>query len=135
MTEWHTITGRFTEDEKRILDKLRDKYGLNYNQSLKIGIEILARFIAMAEFYVTADDKTIKKISKIGKKLTKNLEAEINEALKTIPVKDQEEQLEKLSAGIAKVLSQADNIFDKNRKRGRKPLKRKRGRPKDTGKT
>ncbi len=134
MTEWHTITGRFTEDEKRILDKLRDKYDLNYNQSLKNGIEILARLIAMSELYATTDNKIIKRIRKIGNKYTKNLEAEINEVLKTIPVKDQEEQLEKLSAGIAKVFSQADNIFDKNRKRGRKPLKRKRGRPKDTGK-
>jgi hypothetical protein len=134
MTEWHTIPAKFTSDEKRILDKLRDVYGLNYNQSLKGGVELLARLIAIAEFYVTSDSETIKKINTVGNKHTKSLEIEINEALSTIPIEEQEAQFEKLAYGIAKIFSQADNIFVKNRKRGRKSLKRKRGRPKDTGK-
>ena len=135
MTEWHTIPAKFSTDEKRILDKLHDQYDLNYNQSLKSGLEILARIIGSSEVYVTIDSKTLKKISKIVEKHTKKMEAEVQNILKTIPIKEQEEQFEKLSSGIAKVFSQADNVFVKNRKRGRKSLNRKRGRPKDTGKT
>jgi hypothetical protein len=135
MTEWNRITANFTSDEKRVLDKLRDKYGLNYNQSLKGGVEILARFIAIAEVYVTTNSKTMKKIKKIGNKHTKNLETEVQEAMSTMPIKEQEEQSEKLADGITKIISQANNIFIKNRKRGRKSVKRKRGRPKNLGKT
>lgn len=135
MTEWHTIPAKFTSEEKRILDKLHDVYGLNYNQSLKRGIEIVARLIAMSEFYVTINSKTLKEINKIGKKYTKLFEDDVQKALIAIPVSEQEAQFEKLSAGIGKIWFQADNIFVKNRKLGRKPLKRKRGRQTDTGKT
>lgn len=135
MTEWHTIPAKFTSEEKRILDKLRDDYGLNYNQSLKRGIEMVARLIAMSEFYVTINSKTLKEINKIGKKYAKLFEADVQKALMAIPVSEQEAQFEKLSTGIAKIWFQADNIFVKNRKLGRKPLKRKRGRQADTGKT
>lgn len=134
MTEWHTIPAKFTSEEKKILDKLRDVYGLNYNQSLKRGIEMVARLIAMSEFYVTINSKTLKEINKIGKKYTKLFEADVQKALMAIPVLEQEAQFEKLSAGIGKIWFQADNIFVKNRKLGRKPLKRKRGRQADTGK-
>jgi|CXWL01.1.fsa_nt_gi hypothetical protein len=135
MTEWHTISAKFTSEEKRILDKLHDVYGLNHSQSLKGGVNMLARLIAMSEFYVTIDSKTIKKINTIGKKYTKNFEADVKEILGAMPISEQEAQFEKLSAGIGKILFQADNIFVKNRKLGRKPLKRKRGRQTDTGKT
>lgn len=135
MTKWHTIPAKFTSEEKRILDKLRDKYGLSHNQSLKRGVEILARLIAMSEYFVTTDSKAIKKISKINKRYSKIIEAEAQEVLKKIPLKEQEEQYKQLEEGVAKIWSKADNIFVKNRKRGRRSLKRKRGRPADTGKT
>ena len=135
MATWHTISAKFTSEEKRILDKLHDVYGLNHSQSLKGGVNMFARLIAMSEFYVTIDSKTIKKINKIGKKYTKLFEADVQKILEAIPVSEQEAQLEKLSTGIGKIWFQADNIFVKNRKLGRKPLKRKRGRQTDTGKT
>lgn len=133
MTKWHTISAKFTTEEKRILDKLRDKYGLSHNQSLKRGVEILARFIAISEYFVTTDSKTIKKISKINKRYSKIIEVEAQEVLKKIPLKEQEKQYEQLEKGIANMWSKADNIFVKDRKRGRKSIKRKRGRQKDTG--
>lgn len=133
MTEWYTIPAKFTTEEKRIIDKLRDRYGLNHNQSLKLGVEILARLLAMIEYYVTTDNKTIKKIGMLEKKHTRNMERDVKKILEKIPLKEQEAQLEKLEAGIAKIFSQADNIFVKDRKRGRKSIKRKRGRPRDTG--
>ena len=129
MTEWHPVTAKFTSEEKKILDTLHEVYGLNYNQSLKAGIELFARFLAMAEYYVITDSKIMKKINKIGKKHTRGLEADIKEILNAIPVEQQEAEYEKFSAGVTKIFSEFDNIFVKNRKRGRKKLPKKRGRP------
>lgn len=41
MAEWYPITAKFTADEKKVLDFLRDSYGKNYNQSLKMELKYL----------------------------------------------------------------------------------------------
>jgi hypothetical protein len=66
MTEWHTISSRFTSEEKRILDTLHQVYGWNYNQSLKAGIEMLGRVIAAVEFQTMSDSKIVKIVNKIS---------------------------------------------------------------------
>jgi len=82
MTEWHTIPAKFSSEEKKILDILRDVYGLNYNQSIKAGIEFLARFLAIGEYYVMADSDIIKKINRSGKKHMKHLDEDVKKILK-----------------------------------------------------
>jgi len=132
MTEWHTISAKFTSEEKRVLDILRDVYGLNYNQSLRKSLELFARMLAMCEYYVSADSKIIKKINKIGKKSMKQMDSEIKTMLKEIPMEIQDSEYEKFSDDSTKILSQFGKIFVK-RKRGRKPKEKKRGRPKNIG--
>ena len=128
MTEWYTIPAKFTSEEKRILDILRDVYGLNYNQSLRTGIEFFARFMVMMEYYQTIDSKIMKKVNRLGKKAMKQLDADVKKTLEKIPVKQQEAEYEKLSTGRDKIFSEFDKVFVKNRKKGRKKLPRKRGR-------
>ena len=129
MTEWYPITAKFTSEEKKILDILHDAYGLNYNQSLRAGIEMFARLLAMGEYYFTTDSKIIKKINRIGKKYVQRYNADIKKTLEKIPLKQQEVEYEKFSTDKTKILSQFDKVFVKNRKRGRKKLPRKKGRP------
>ncbi|MDE1770430.1 MAG: hypothetical protein KGI28_07770 [Thaumarchaeota archaeon] len=129
MTEWHTISSRFSPEEKRILDTLHQAYGMNYNQSLKTGIELLGRIIAGSELYLMSDSKILKKIKRITKKYNRLRDAEINQVLKEFPKKQQESEYEKLFADRNKIFSQFDNVFVKNRKKGRKKLPRKKGRP------
>ena len=129
MTQWHTIPAKFTSEEKRILDILKEDYGLNYNQSLRVGIEFFARLMAMIEYSQTADGKIIKKINRLGKKSMKRWNADIKKTLEKIPIEQQEAEYEKFSTGRDKIFSQFDNVFVKNRKKGRKKLPRKRGRP------
>jgi len=129
MTEWHTISSRFSPEEKRILDTLQQVYGLNYNQSLKTGVEILGRMIVAAELYAVSDSKILKKIIKISRKYNRLMNAEVKQALKEFPKKQQETEYEKLSATRDRLFSQFDNVFVKNRKQGRKKLPRKKGRP------
>jgi hypothetical protein len=128
MTQWHTIPAKFTSEEKRILDILKDAYGLNYNQSLRAGIEFFARLMAVIEFQQTVDSKIIKKINRLGKKSMNLLDADIKKALEKIPIEQQEIEYAKFSTGRDKIFSEFDKVFVKNRKRGRKKLPRKRGR-------
>ena len=129
MAEWHPITAKFTSEEKRILDVLRDAYGLSYNQSLRAGIEMFARLLAMGEYYFMADSKILKKINRISKKSMQRMDADIKSALMKIPQEQQEAEYEKVSGDKTKIFSQFDKVFVKNRKRGRKKLPRKKGRP------
>lgn len=129
MTEWHTISSRFTSEEKRILDTLHQVYGLNYNQSLKAGIEILGRTIAGAELHIMSDSKIVQKINKIARKHRRLMDAEIRQAVKEFPEEQQKAEYEKFSASQDKLFSQFDKVFVKNRKQGRKKIPRKRGKP------
>ena len=132
MTEWHTISAKFTSEEKRVLDILRDVYGLNYNQSLRKGLELTARILAMCEYYISVDSKVLKKVNKISKKSMKQMDSEIKTMLKEIPTEIQESEYKKFSEDSTKILSQFEKIFVE-RKRGRKPKKKSQGRPKDKG--
>jgi len=129
MTEWHTISSRFTSEEKRVLDTLHQVYGLNYNQSLKAGIEILSRIIVGSEYYTTTDSKIVKKINRIGKKYMRLMDAEIKKTLKEFPKEQQEAEYEKFTGGLSRTFLKFDDIFVKNRKIGRKKTPRKKGRP------
>ena len=129
MTEWHTVRARFTSEEKRILDILHDEYGWNYNYSLKTGIEFLSRLIVGGELYIASDSKILKKVIRIVKKYNRLMNAEIKQVLKKFPKEQQESEYEKLTADRNKIFSHFDNVFVKNRKKGRKKLARKKGRP------
>jgi len=134
MAEWHTISAKFTSEEKRVLDILRDGYGLSYNQSLRKSLELFSRIMAMCEYYVSADSKILKKVNKIGKKTMKQMDSEIKTMLKKIPTEIQESEYEKFSGDRTKILSQFEKIFVE-RKRGRTHKKKSPGRPKDKGYT
>jgi len=69
MAEWHTISAKFTSEEKKVLDILRNEYGLSYNQSLRKSLELFARILAMCEYYLLVDSKVLKKVNKISKKI------------------------------------------------------------------
>lgn len=129
MTEWHTISSRFTSEEKRILDTLHQVYGLNHNHSLRAGIEILGRMIAGAEYHTMSDSKIVQKINKISRKYARLMDAEIKEALKDVPKEQQEAEYAKFISGRDMMFSKFDNVFVKNRKKGRKKLPRRKGRP------
>ena len=128
MTEWHHITAKFTSEEKRILDILRDTYGMNHNQSLKTGVEMLGRIIAAGEMYTMSDSKILKKILRVIKKHNRLMNADIKKTLKEFSKEQHDAEYEKISSDKDKIFSQFDNVFVKNRKRGRKKLTRKRGR-------
>ena len=129
MTEWYPITAKFTSDEKRVLDAFRDVYGLNYNKSLRNGLELFARQMVAVEYFQSLNSEILKKVRKISKKHTQTMDAEITAMLKDYAKKQQDEEYEKIAVGLSKIFLEFDNIFVKNRKVGRKKLPRKKGRP------
>ncbi len=130
MTEWYPITAKFTSEEKKVLDALRDVYGLNYNKSLRGALELLTRQIVAVEYFQSLDSKIGKKVRKISNKHMHAMNAEITEMLKDYSKKQQDAEYEKFTDGLSKIFLKFDNIFVKNRKIGRKKLPRKKGRPK-----
>jgi len=128
MTEWYPITAKFTSDEKRVLDAFRDVYGLNYNKSLRNGLELFARQMVAVEYFQSLDSKILKKVRKISSKHMRAMDTEITEMLMDYSKKQQDAEYEKLAKGLSAIFLEFDNIFVKNRKIGRKKLPRKRGR-------
>jgi hypothetical protein len=131
MVKWETIPVKFTSDEKKILDVIKRDYDLSYNQTLRHSLEFLVRLMVFSEYHVRSKNKTLEGIRKISDRHAVEIESEIKQFLKTIPVDQQEKDYEEYSGGITTILDRFNEIFVKNRKRGRKPLERKRGRPKN----
>lgn len=129
MVEWHTIPAKFTSEEKQVMDIIRDNYGLNYNQTLRKSVELLSRVIAGSEYYGTVDSPIMKKVKRIISKYMKLTDVEIVEMLKEFPKEQQDAEYKKITEGHASVLAHFDDIFVKNRKKGRRKSSRKRGRP------
>ena len=74
MSDWYTISAKFTSEEKKVLDILRDNYDLSYNQSRRTSLELFDRILSMCEYYVYIDSKIIIIINKIGKKSMNHME-------------------------------------------------------------
>ena len=132
MAKWYTISAKFTEEEKQVLDIMKEVYGWSYYQSLRNSLNLTSRIFSMNEYYLTVDSKILKKVNKITKKYMTLADKEIKEMLKKIPKEIQDSEYEKIFNDKTKILSQYDKIFVK-RKPGRPKKKKSPGRPKDSG--
>jgi hypothetical protein len=133
MVKWVTVPVKLTEDEKKILDVIKEEYGANHNKTLRFSLEFFLRLMFSAEYTTRSSSPTLDKVKKISDKHAREMESEIKELLKTIPLEQQEKDYDQYSGGIVEIFARFDEIFVKNRKIGRKPKERKRGRPKDEG--
>lgn len=135
MVKWETIRVKLTSDEKEFLVALKKEYQMSYNQTFRRSLEFLLRFFVIAEYHNQSKIKTLRIVKKISEKNAKILESQIKEALKKIPKEQQKKDNEQYVGEITQIYGRFAEIFVTNRKLGRPPLVRKRGRPKDTGKT
>jgi|CXWL01.1.fsa_nt_gi hypothetical protein len=133
MVKWVTVPVKLTEDEKKILNVIKEEYGANHNKTLRFSLEFFLRLMFSAEYTTRSSSPTLDKVKKISDKHAREMESEIKELLKTIPLEQQEKDYDQYSGGIVEIFARFDEIFVKNRKIGRKPKERKRGRPKDEG--
>jgi len=129
VTSWHTSSARFTAEEKAILDEFEKKWGFSYNQSLRKGIELLGRFIAVGEFYVKIEDnKAMQMVAKEFRRGIKEINARIEKLAEKYPEEFSDTNYQYIVNAMNQMLQPWD-VFSQERKRGRKKVKLKRGKP------
>ena len=131
MAEWSTLSAKFPEDEFEEIERIKDRYGLSYNEIIRTGVKFyvgltLAKEILADTKYgkqIKIRDSTLQDILN-SPKYQRNLEQKIIRLVKI---------------GISELVDTGLDFKEKSvpirrtRKVGRPKRKRKVGRPKDTG--
>ncbi len=128
MTEWNTLRARFPDDEFNEIERIKEQYGLSYNEIIRSGVKFYVGLTLAKE--LLGDTLKEKDITIGGK----NLGEIINSS-------EYQQNIEQKVAKIAKLL--IVELFDKGmdfkektknirkeRKVGRPKIKKKAGRPK-----
>lgn len=131
MAEWSTLSAKFPEDEFEEIERIKDRYGLSYNEIIRTGVKFyvgltLAKEILADTKYgkqIKIRDSTLQDILN-SPKYQRNLEQKIIRLVKI---------------GMSELVDTGLDFKEKSvpirrtRKVGRPKRKRKVGRPKDTG--
>ena len=129
MTEWNTLRARFPDDEFDEIERIKEQYGLSYNEIIRSGVKF---YVGLTMAKELVGDTLKEKDITIG---GKNLGEIINSS-------EYQKNIEQKVTKIAKILIM--ELFDKGmdfkektknirkeRKVGRPKRERKSGRPKD----
>ena len=128
MTEWNTLRARFPDDEFNEIERIKEQYGLSYNEIIRSGVKFYVG-LTMAKELVgdTLEEKdiTIGGIN-LGKILNspnyqKNLDQKISKLVKIFILEFFEKGMD---------FKEKTKNIRKERKVGRPKIKRKTGRPK-----
>jgi hypothetical protein len=131
VAEWSTLSAKFPEDEFEEIERIKDRYGLSYNEIIRTGVKFyvgltLAKEILADTKYgkqIKIRDSTLQDILN-SPKYQRNLEQKIIRLVKI---------------GMSELVDTGLDFKEKSvpirrtRKVGRPKRKRKVGRPKDTG--
>ena len=128
MTEWNTLRARFPDDEFEEIERIKEQYGLSYNEIIRSGVKFYVG-LTMAKELVgdTLEEKDITIAGKnLGKILNspnyqKNLDQKISKLVKIFILEFFEKGMD---------FKEKTKNIRKERKVGRPKIKRKTGRPK-----
>ena len=119
MTEWNTLRARFPDDEFNEIDRIKEQYGLSYNEIIRSGVKFYVGLTLAKELL---GDTLKEKDIKIG---GKNLGEILNSS-------NYQQNIEQKITKVAKILIM--ELFDKGMdfKEKTKPIRKERkvGRPK-----
>ena len=119
MTEWNTLRARFPDDEFDEIERIKEQYGLSYNEIIRSGVKFYVGLTLAKELL---GDTLKEKDIKIG---GKNLGEILNSS-------DYQQNIEQKVTKVAKILIM--ELFDKGMdfKEKTKPIRKERkvGRPK-----
>ena len=128
MTKWNTLRARFPDDEFNEIERIKEQYGLSYNEIIRSGVKFYVGLTLAKELIADAlEEKDIKIGGKnIGEILNtpeyqRNIEQKISKIVKMLI-------LEFFEKGID--FKEKTKTIRKERKVGRPKSKRKVGRPK-----
>ena len=128
MTEWNTLRARFPDDEFDEIQRIKEQYGLSYNEIIRAGVKFYVGLTMAKELLGdTLEEKDITIAGKnLGKILNspnyqKNLEQKISKLVKIFILEFFEKGMD---------FKEKTKNIRKERKVGRPKIKRKTGRPK-----
>ena len=128
MTEWNTLRARFPDDEFDEIERIKEKYGLSYNEIIRSGVKFYMGLTMAKELIAdTLEEKDIKIGGKnIGELLNspeyqKNIEQTITKMIKILILEFFEKGMD---------FKEKTKSIRKERKVGRPKSQRKVGRPK-----
>ena len=128
MTEWNTLRARFPDDEFDEIDRIKEQYGLSYNEIIRSGVKFYVGLTLAKELIADAlEEKDIKIGGKnIGEILNtpeyqRNIEQKISKIVKILILEFFEKGMD---------FKEKTKTIRKERKVGRPKKERKVGRPK-----
>ena len=128
MTEWNTLRARFPDDEFDEIERIKEQYGLSYNEIIRAGVKFYVGLTMAKELLGdTLEEKDITIAGKnLGKILNspnyqKNLDQKISKLVKIFILEFFEKGMD---------FKEKTKNIRKERKVGRPKIKRKTGRPK-----
>ena len=128
MTEWNTLRARFPDDEFDEIDRIKEQYGLSYNEIIRSGVKFYVGLTLAKELIADAlEEKDIKIGGKnVGEILNtpeyqRNIEQKISKIVKILILEFFEKGMD---------FKEKTKTIRKERKVGRPKIKRKSGRPK-----
>ena len=128
MTEWNTLRARFPDDEFDEIERIKEKYGLSYNEIMRSGVKFYVGLTMAKELVADSlEEKDIKIGGKnIGKLLNtteyqSNLEQKISKLVKIMIWEFFEKGMD---------FKEKTSKLRKERKGGRPKAKKRVGRPK-----
>lgn len=131
MAEWSTLSAKFPEDELDEIERIKEQYGLSYNEIIRSGVKFYIGLTLAKEMLadISSENKIKIKNKDLGEILNSpnyqgNLEQKISKLVKILVVELIEKGLD---------FKERTATIRKTRKVGRPKRERKVGRPKDTG--
>lgn len=131
MVEWSTLSAKFPQDELDEIERIKEQYGLSYNEIIRSGVKFYIGLTLAKEMLaeISSENKIKIKNKDLGEILNSpnyqgNLEQKISKLVKILVVELIEKGLD---------FKERTATIRKTRKVGRPKRERKVGRPKDTG--
>lgn len=131
MAEWTTLSAKFPQDELDEIERIKEQYGLSYNEIIRSGVKFYIGLTLAKEMLaeISSENQIKIKNKDLGEILNSpnyqgNLEQKISKLVKILVVELIEKGLD---------FKERTATIRKTRKVGRPKRERKVGRPKDTG--
>ncbi len=134
MAKWSTVSGRFNEEELKVIENYEKMLNINDNELVRGGVAVLLGFIGMAQFLVRPEFEPLQKyVEEINKMIeSPTMKKQIEKASEYWLDKYKEEQLKTFEEEMKKIQGEL-SVFDRTKKKKKKKTNNNRGRPKDTG--
>jgi len=128
MTEWNTLRARFPDDEFNEIERIKEQYGLSYNEIIRSGVKFYVGLTLAKELLgdtfkekdITIGGKNLGEIIN-SSEIQQNIEQKITKIAKILIVELFEKGMD---------FKEKTKTIRKERKVGRPKVKRKSGRPK-----